>query len=59
MKKQDVIKFFRTQTQVADSLLITRQAVSAWPDPIPEKQAARLHFMTQGVLEYRPEDYPR
>ena len=57
MLKQDVIEFFGHPVQVADFLRITRQAVHAWDENIPEKQAARLHALTQGQLKYNIEDY--
>ena len=59
MQKQDVLQFFGNQYQTADFLGISRQAVEAWKDRIPERMAARLHFKTQGVLEYNFEEYQR
>ena len=57
MQKQDVLDFFGDQYKAADFIGISRQAVEAWKDKIPERKAARLHQMTQGQLKYDFEDY--
>lgn len=53
MLKLDVVMYFHTQREVAKSLGITEQAVSSWGEIIPEKNALRLHQITDGLLEYK------
>lgn len=57
MKKTDVIKHYGSQRKVACELGISEQAVSLWGEIIPEKNALRLHQMTNGVLEYKETMY--
>ena len=52
MHKDVVVRFFKTQRQVARALGISDQAVSLWGDVIPEKNALRLHQITNGELLY-------
>ena len=50
MKKQTVIEHFKSATAVAAALGISRQAVSDWPDIIPEGAAYKLQVITAGLL---------
>jgi len=59
MKKSAVIKYFGTGAHVARSLQITRQAVSNWPDIVPEVYALRLEKITEGRLVYDESLYRR
>ncbi|WP_434361032.1 Cro/CI family transcriptional regulator [Parasalinivibrio latis] len=52
MLKQDVIDHFGRQALVAETLNISQAAVSRWGDIIPEKQAFRLAYLTEGALVY-------
>ncbi len=54
MKKSDVIKYFGTQTKVAEILGLTRGAVHLWNEDIPEGRAAQLEILTKGKLKARP-----
>ena len=57
MEKQKVIEYYGSVAQVADILGLTRQAIYTWPDPIPEKNAARLERITEGALIYDWQTY--
>lgn len=59
MKKQNVIEHFKTATAVADALNISRQAVSDWPDIIPEGAAYKLQVITAGLLRVDPAVYAK
>ena len=50
MKKEDVIKFFGSQAEVAAALGISRAAVSQWPDEVPESSAYKIESLTAGKL---------
>lgn len=63
MQKTDVVRYFGSQTKVADFLGIKPSAVSQWGDTIPEHRAARIANLTKGRekngvrLKYQPADY--
>ncbi len=57
MHKKDVIEHYGTQEEAARALDLTRQAVSAWPDIVPEGVAYKLQVLTGGKLRVRPELY--
>ena len=42
MNKQHALDVFGGSTELARELGIQRQAVSAWPDPLPQKTVDRL-----------------
>lgn len=50
MKKQAAIDYFGSASKVSIVLNISRQAVSKWPEKIPEKQALKLEKLTRGEL---------
>lgn len=52
MRKVEVVNFFGSQRKVAQALGISEQAVSFWGIVIPEKNALRLHQITNGELSY-------
>ena len=57
MDKNKTIEHFGSQSEVARVLGISRQAVSSWPEVIPEVCALRLHLHTGGDLPYDPAPY--
>lgn len=59
MLKVDAIRFFGTQTAVAEAAGIRVQAVSQWGEVVPEASAYRLALASQGRLKVDPELYRR
>jgi predicted transcriptional regulator len=61
MLKENVLAFFKAQQQnqssIAQKLGVSRAAVSAWSDVIPQMQAMRLERITNGALKYDPSLY--
>ena len=57
METKKVIDHLGNKGEVADFLKISRQAVHAWSERVPERQAARLDQLTQGQLKYDIQDY--
>jgi hypothetical protein len=57
MKKDNVIKHYKTAAKLAQVLGIAKQAVSNWGEVIPELQAFRLDRITHGDLKYDPSFY--
>lgn len=57
MKKNTVIKYFKTGVNTAEFLNISKASVSGWGDVIPEKQALILDRLTNGKLKYDPALY--
>jgi DNA-binding transcriptional regulator YdaS (Cro superfamily) len=58
MKKKTVVKHFNTQGSIARFLGISRQAVSQWPDIIPEAAARKIEKYTDGELVVDEGLYP-
>ncbi len=56
MKKADVIEFFGGVTETAKALKIKSQAVSQWPDEVPELRAYQIEAITKGALKAVPLD---
>lgn len=52
MKKIEAVRFFGSQRKIAKELGVSEQAVSLWGSVIPEKNALRLHQITNGQLMY-------
>jgi len=52
MKKENVIKHFKSVQAVAVALGVSHSAVSQWKAIIPEKNALRLSQLTNGKLSY-------
>ncbi|MEO1035201.1 MAG: Cro/CI family transcriptional regulator [Pseudomonadota bacterium] len=57
MDKDDVIEHFGSAAEVARQLDISRAAVSAWGDVVPEMSALRLEKLTDGALVYDESAY--
>ncbi|PSW14761.1 hypothetical protein C9I98_21485 [Photobacterium sanctipauli] len=52
MLKSDVIKYFKKRINIAEALGISPGSISQWSDVIPEKQALKLEYLTNGRLKY-------
>jgi hypothetical protein len=48
-----VMNYFKTPKAVATYFGITEQAVSQWPDPIPEKRAYKLMLDKPQIFKRR------
>lgn len=59
MKKNDVLDHFKSVKSISKKLEIDPVAVYQWPEIIPELQAFRLDFLTNGALRYRPDPYDK
>lgn len=57
MKKNDAIQFFGGSNALARALGAAKSTVSEWPEVIPEKFAARIHFVSGEKLDFCLEDY--
>lgn len=51
MRKQDVIHHFGSVSAVASALGITSQAVSMWPDTVPQMRQYEIERLTHGRLK--------
>lgn len=59
MNKSIVVEFYGTQRAIAVALDISDQAVSNWPEIIPEGAALKLEKLTNGALKYDASLYPK
>lgn len=70
MRKTEVLTFFKLKlgrtadndegvTATAESLGLTKGAVSQWDDIIPELSARKIHDITRGQLKFDPKLYKR
>lgn len=57
MRKADVIAHFKTGKATAEALGISPQAVSKWPEIVPEGMAYKLQVITAGHLRVDPAAY--
>ena len=57
MYKNDLIKNFLSVKNVADALGLKGPAVSQWPEIVPELQALRIDWITNGAVKYDPVIY--
>lgn len=53
MKKKDAIEFFGGQHKLANALRISQQAISQWPEDVPEPRNYQIQVLTNGVLRAR------
>jgi transcriptional repressor of cell division inhibition gene dicB len=51
MTKTDAIKFFGSSSNLAKALGVTKQAVSRWPDDIPDGRQFQIEVITDGKLK--------
>jgi hypothetical protein len=56
MDKASAIQHFGGITKLAEQLGISRQAIHAWPENVPDRWAYQLHYMSAGAL---PLDAPK
>jgi hypothetical protein len=57
MLKSDAKKHFGSLEAIAQSLGITRSAVSQWPERVPRGAAYELQHITGGKLRVKPSLY--
>lgn len=62
MTKAEVIAYFGSHEKTAKALTdkgfpISRVAVTAWPDIVPEVRAWQIQHITGGALVYRRSEY--
>jgi len=58
VRKSVVKKHFKSLENIANTLGISRAAVSQWPETVPEGAAYKLQVITGGLLRVDPNDYP-
>ena len=51
MRKETAVQHFGSDAEVARALKISRQAVSKWPEIVPEGAAYKLQVLTGGRLQ--------
>ncbi|MDN2661821.1 Cro/CI family transcriptional regulator [Psychromonas sp. 14N.309.X.WAT.B.A12] len=51
MKKIDAIKYFGSVNKLAESLNITKSAISQWPSKVPRGRACEIQILTKGKLK--------
>ncbi|QDO84528.1 Cro/Cl family transcriptional regulator [Shewanella psychropiezotolerans] len=51
MKKSAAIKFFGSQTKLAEVIKVSQAAISKWPDDVPELRAYQIEHLTKGELK--------
>lgn len=55
MQKSDVINHFGGVIKTAKALGMSKQAVSAWNDNIPQGRAYQIQLLTKGKLKAVPQ----
>lgn len=50
MLKTEAIKFFDGTVKLAAACGVSRQAVHAWPEVVPDNYQYRLHYLSDGFL---------
>jgi DNA-binding XRE family transcriptional regulator len=58
MTLREALKHFKTKSELAAALDISKQAVSSWPldEPIPEARELKLRYEILPQLEVQPEN---
>ena len=62
MQKSQAIEHFGGVSKLAAKIGISRQAIHAWPETVPERWQYTLHYMSDGALPVnprQPEDRPQ
>ena len=54
MRKQDVINHFGCVANLAKKLGCSTQAISQWPESIPQGRAYQIEVLTGGKLKAKP-----
>ncbi|QYK07593.1 Cro/CI family transcriptional regulator [Shewanella mangrovisoli] len=54
MTKDDAVKFYGSQTKLAQVLKIKPSAISQWGADVPELRAYQIERLTQGALKVNP-----
>ena len=57
MRKETAVAHFGSDVEVARALKISRQAVSKWPEIVPEGAAYKLQVLTGGRIQVDPACY--
>jgi hypothetical protein len=50
MTKEEAVKYFGTQSELARALSISQASIAGWGDEPPELRQLQLHRMTRGKL---------
>ena len=59
MQKTAAITYFGGITKLADKLGISRQAIHAWPESVPDRWAYKIHYLSDGQLTIEPPQQER
>ncbi|ABX47947.1 Cro/Cl family transcriptional regulator [Shewanella sp. NKUCC05_KAH] len=54
MTKDDAVKFYGSQTKLAQVLNIKPSAISQWGEDVPELRAYQIERLTDGALKVNP-----
>jgi DNA-binding transcriptional regulator YdaS (Cro superfamily) len=54
MTKDDAVKFYGSQTKLAQALNIKPSAISQWGEDVPELRAYQIEHLTDGALKVNP-----
>jgi hypothetical protein len=59
MLVKDVAAHFGSEYKAAKALNCNQSNLTRWGRKVPERWACKLHIITNGVLQYKPEEYAR
>lgn len=63
MQKSQAIEHFGGITKLAAKLGVSRQAIHAWPNEVPELWRYKIHYLSEGKLpletRQQPQDRPQ
>lgn len=51
LKTSDAVAYFGNKVSLAEALGVTKQAVSAWGENVPEQSAWPLFYITEGKIK--------